>query len=111
MKAHSEDRVNHGEISVREAGRRGGKATAEKFGPEHFRALQARSAAKVAATDPGLYARIGAKGGTSTWEHHGFDHYRAIGKAGGERTKLIHGSEHYREAGRRGGLAGRRVGS
>lgn len=96
------------EMTVREAGRRGGKATAEKYGADHFRALQERSAAKVAATDPDLYRRIGEKGGASTREHHGYEHYRAIGRAGGEKTKLLFGSEHYREAGRKGGRAARR---
>ncbi len=55
------------ELSVREAGRLGGKKTAEK--------------------GYAFYAQIGSKGGKATKATHGSDFYRKIGSKGGEMVK------------------------
>jgi len=52
------------EMTVREAGRRGGLATKRKHGPEH-------------------YERIGRIGGASTKTRMGPEHYERIGGIGG----------------------------
>lgn len=91
------------DLTVREAGRLGGRATLAKFGPAHFSALAAKSP-----HPPHEQARRGKRGGEATWERHGESHYRAIGRAGGEKTRLMFGREHFVEAGRKGGAARRR---
>ena len=48
-------------IPIREAGRRGGEATKERHGPEHFR-------------------RAGKKGGKAAAKQHGPDFYSKMGK-------------------------------
>lgn len=52
-------------MSVTEAGRKGGRATAARRGPEFYR-------------------EIGRKGGVATAEAHGPAFYSAIGRKGGE---------------------------
>lgn len=54
-----------GEISVREAGRRGGAATAKKHGRK-------------------FYEEIGRKGGEATHEKYGPEFYSEIGTKGGK---------------------------
>jgi len=54
------------EMTVREAGRKGGTKVREKYGPD-------------------FYKEIGRKGGTATWETHGKEFYQKIGKMGGEK--------------------------
>lgn len=54
-----------GEMTVREAGLRGGQALKEKIGSEG-------------------YSELGKKGGAMTWQKHGRQHYRKIGRAGGK---------------------------
>lgn len=53
-----------GEITVREAGRRGGTKVRERHGIEHFK-------------------RIGHLGGTTTAQRYGTEFYREIGRKGG----------------------------
>ncbi len=59
-----------GEMTVREAGRKGGTATRERHGPE-------------------FYETIGKKGGQATRERHGPEFYEMIGKKGGERIRKL----------------------
>jgi general stress protein YciG len=59
-----------GEISVREAGRRGGNSTKKKYGGE-------------------FYQSIGKKGGETTKQRHGHEHYERIGRKGGETMKKL----------------------
>lgn len=61
---HKED------ITVSEAGRRGGEKTAETHGHE-------------------FYEEIGKKGGETTSEKHGREFYEEIGHKGGERVKEL----------------------
>lgn len=56
-----------GNMSVREAGRKGGRATRARYGPEFF-------------------AVIGAKGGKAVSERYSTDHFREIGRKGGRRV-------------------------
>ncbi len=53
-----------GEMTVREAGRRGGTKVKERHGIEHFK-------------------RIGHLGGTTTAQRHGTEFYKEIGRKGG----------------------------
>jgi uncharacterized protein len=67
-----------------EAAKRGGRATRDKWGAEHFR-------------------RIGAIGGTRVREERGLEFYQEIGRRGGETTRRKLGAEHYARIGRIGG--------
>jgi len=59
-----------GEITVREAGRRGGASTKKRHGPE-------------------FYQSIGTMGGNTTKQRHGREHYVKIGKKGGGQVKKL----------------------
>jgi general stress protein YciG len=56
-----------GNMSVREAGRKGGKTTRARYGPEFFQ-------------------QIGAKGGKAVSERYSNEHFREIGRKGGRRV-------------------------
>ena len=72
------------ELTVREAGSLGGKATRDRHGPEH-------------------YQRMGSKGGNTTRERKGSEHYARIGHQGGTTTSKRYGDEHYQRIGAKGG--------
>jgi general stress protein YciG len=59
-----------GGMTVREAGRKGGKATKARHGPE-------------------FYQSIGRKGGETTKERHGPEFYEKIGRKGGQRVRQL----------------------
>lgn len=63
-----------GEISVREAGRRGGSKVRDKYGREFYEKI-----GKVG----------GKKGGSTTKERYGPDYYKRIGTMGGQRVKEL----------------------
>jgi general stress protein YciG len=54
-------------MTVREAGRKGGRATRARYGPEFFQ-------------------KIGAKGGKAVSERYSNEHFREIGRKGGRRV-------------------------
>jgi uncharacterized protein len=56
-----------GNMSVREAGRKGGTTTRARYGPEFFQ-------------------EIGAKGGRAVSERYSNEHFREIGRKGGRRV-------------------------
>ncbi len=58
---------NEGNMSVREAGRKGGKTTRARYGAEFFQ-------------------EIGAKGGKAVSERYTSEHFREIGRKGGRRV-------------------------
>jgi uncharacterized protein len=73
-----------GEMSVREAGKKGGDTVRQRYGS-------------------GFYETIGRKGGQSTRERHGAEFYEAIGQKGGRVVKDKYGAEFYEEIGHKGG--------
>lgn len=78
------------EMTVSEAGRRGGNEVKKRYG--------------VA-----FYAKIGQLGGEAIAKVPG--HHGRIGKLGGEAVKAKRGAEYYAEIGRKGGAATRKRGS
>ena len=73
-----------GEMSVREAGKKGGDTVRERYGS-------------------GFYEAIGRKGGQATRERHGASFYETIGQKGGKVVKEKYGSDFYEEIGHKGG--------
>jgi general stress protein YciG len=73
-----------GEMSVREAGKKGGDAVRDRYGS-------------------GFYERIGRKGGQVTRERHGQGFYETIGQKGGRVVKEKYGPDFYEEIGHKGG--------
>ena len=73
-----------GEMSVREAGKKGGDTVRNRYGS-------------------GLYEKIGRKGGQVTRERHGAEFYEAIGQKGGKVVKDKYGPDFYEEIGHKGG--------
>ena len=59
--------TDDGNMSVREAGRKGGKTTRARYGAEFFQ-------------------QIGAKGGKAVSERYSNEHFREIGRKGGRRV-------------------------
>lgn len=59
-----------GKMTVGEAGRKGGKTTAKKYGP-------------------GFYEEIGKKGGDTTSQKYGHEFYEEIGHKGGQKVKRL----------------------
>jgi len=72
------------EITVREAGRRGGTETKRRYGHE-------------------FYQTIGDKGGSQTSERYGSPFYKAIGQKGGRANAERHDHEHFVNMGKAGG--------
>jgi general stress protein YciG len=73
-----------GEMSVREAGKKGGDTVRDRYGS-------------------GFYEEIGRKGGQATRERHGVEFYEAIGQKGGQVVKEKYGPEFYEQIGHKGG--------
>ncbi len=66
-RATQHDSSDQGNMSVREAGRKGGKTTRARYGAEFFQ-------------------EIGAKGGKAVSERYSNEHFREIGRKGGRRV-------------------------
>lgn len=62
--------AERGGMTVREAGRKGGRSTKARHGPE-------------------FYQTIGRKGGETTKARHGPEFYEKIGRKGGRRTRAL----------------------
>jgi general stress protein YciG len=62
--------ADRGGMTVKEAGRRGGRATKTRHGPD-------------------FYQLIGRKGGETTKSRHGPDFYERIGRKGGHRVRQL----------------------
>lgn len=80
----SQERRERKEMTVAEAGRRGGETVKEKYGRE-------------------FYMEIGHKGGQATRSRYGPDFYGEIGRKGGQTTAEKHGPEFYEKIGKKGG--------
>lgn len=72
------------EMSVREAGKKGGDTVRDRYGS-------------------GFYEEIGRKGGQATRERHGAEFYEAIGQKGGKVVKEKYGADFYEQIGHKGG--------
>ena len=72
------------EMTVAEAGRKGGQTVKQRYGSD-------------------FYGEIGKKGGSTTKKRYGPDHYADIGRRGGQTTAERHGQEFYENIGRKGG--------
>ena len=79
-----------GEMSVREAGKKGGDTVRDRYGS-------------------GFYEKIGRKGGQVTRQRHGAEFYEAIGQKGGKVVKTKYGSDFYEEIGHKGGQKVKRL--
>jgi len=79
-----------GDMSVREAGKKGGDTVRERYGS-------------------GFYEAIGRKGGQATRERHGAGFYESIGQKGGKVVKEKYGSDFYEEIGHKGGQKVKRL--
>src|ERR1700742_4634668 len=73
-----------GEMSVREAGKKGGDTVRDRYGST-------------------FYEDIGRKGGKATRDRHGVEFYESIGQKGGKVVKEKYGSDFYEEIGHKGG--------
>lgn len=73
-----------GEMSVREAGKKGGDTVRNRYGS-------------------GFYEEIGRKGGQATRERHGSEFYETIGQKGGKVVKEKYGADFYEQIGHKGG--------
>src|SRR5271154_7483451 len=73
-----------GEMSVREAGKKGGDTVRNRYGS-------------------GFYEQIGRKGGQATRERHGAGFSEAIGQKGGKVVKEKYGPDFYEQIGHKGG--------
>lgn len=73
-----------GEMSVREAGKKGGTKVRDQYGAAFFE-------------------KIGRKGGEATRDRHGTEFYETIGQKGGQVVKDKYGSDFYEEIGHKGG--------
>ena len=73
-----------GEMSVREAGKKGGNTVRDRYGSD-------------------FYESIGRKGGQATRQRHGVEFYESIGQKGGRVVKEKYGADFYEEIGHKGG--------
>ena len=92
------------DLTVRQAGRKGGKRTATKHGPEFYREIGRRGGqARKKQLGAGGYADLGRKGGEARKGQLGSEGYAQLGRRGGEARKSQLGSEGYAQLGRKGG--------
>ncbi len=81
--SRDDDEIPYGEMTAREAGRRGGEKTKQR-GEEY-------------------YKRIGSMGGIATREKQDPDFYKRIGKIGGQKVRDTKGTDFYQKIGELGG--------
>lgn len=94
------------EMTVREAGRKGGETVKERYGPEFYSKIGKKGGETVAERrGREFYAQIGKKGGEALKAKHGREFYAEIGRRGGETVKERHGQEYYSMIGKKGGRA------
>ena len=78
----AEPEEQSGKMSVADAGRKGGQATREKYGIEHYSKISARGVASRRARGS-LQGQVAAghKAGATTLARHGREHYQRMAKA------------------------------
>src|SRR5919198_852744 len=95
---------SRGELTVRQAGQRGGTSTAGKHGSSFYREIGRRGGqARKGQLGPEGYAKLGRKGGEARKTQLGSRGYAELGRKGGEARKTQLGSEGYAQLGRKGG--------
>ena len=104
LSSYALDVEDKGDMSVRQAGRKGGTKTATKHGPEFYREIGRRGGqARKKQLGAGGYADLGRKGGEARKGQLGSEGYAQLGRRGGEARKSQLGSEGYAQLGRKGG--------
>jgi general stress protein YciG len=83
MEENEDDAIEYGEMTTREAGRRGGAKTAQR--------------------GKAFYQSIGSMGGIATRESQSPEFYKRIGKAGGDQVKKNQPPDFYQKIGEMGG--------
>lgn len=89
-KSNAPPNKSNGEMSVREAGKKGGNTVRDRYGS-------------------GFYEEIGRKGGQVTRDRHGAEFYETIGQKGGKVVKDKYGPNFYEEIGHKGGQKVKRL--
>jgi general stress protein YciG len=103
-KARKRSKGAGGGMTVAEAGRKGGQAVRDKYGPGFYEAIGKKGGEAVKAErGHAFYEEIGKKGGEAVKAERGHAFYEEIGKKGGESVKASRGSGFYEEIGKRGG--------
>lgn len=98
-----------GLMTVRQAGRKGGRLVREKYGPSHYSAMGKQGGAAVRDQfGTAYYMQIGKKGGQALREQLGLAHFGEIGKRGGKKLAEQRGADYYRTIGQKGGKAPRK---
>ena len=93
-----------GDMTVRQAGRMGGKNTADKHGADFYREIGRRGGeTRKGQLGREGYARLGRKGGEARKTQLGRTGYAELGRRGGQARKTQLGSEGYAALGRKGG--------
>jgi len=93
-----------GGMTVAEAGRKGGQAVRDKYGPGFYETIGRKGGEAVKAErGHAFYEEIGKKGGEAVKAERGHAFYEEIGKKGGESVKASRGAAFYEEIGKRGG--------
>ena len=80
-KAEKDERAPKREMSVREAGKKGGDTVRDRYGSTFYEDI----------------------GGKATRDRHGVEFYETIGQKGGKVVKEKYGSDFYEEIGHKGG--------
>src|SRR5437879_1035812 len=93
-----------GDMTVRQAGQKGGTSTAGKHGASFYREIGKRGGqARKGQLGTEGYAKLGRKGGEARKTQLGSKGYADLGRKGGEARKTQLGSEGYAQLGRKGG--------
>ncbi|MDA8216244.1 MAG: hypothetical protein M0Z94_01350 [Dehalococcoidales bacterium] len=83
-----ENEKKNKEMTVSEAGHKGGEKVSQKYGHEHFEEIGKMG---------------GHKGGEIVSEKYPHEHFEEIGHKGGEKVSEKYGHEHFEEIGHKGG--------
>jgi general stress protein YciG len=78
------------DLTCKEAGQRGGKATLAKHGPDYFRELGRRGNASPNRV-PGQRAQAARAGGAARLAKYGQSYFVEMGRRGGEKRALVFG--------------------
>lgn len=97
-----------GEMSVVEAGRKGGRIVSSRYGREFYSRIGKKGAAVLRGMLGESYndrlKEIGITGGQASKEKYGPDFYKEIGRKGGESLKRkVAGTNHYSDISKRRG--------